>query len=712
MSSLLPGYEYDIFISYRHNDNRSGWVTEFVNALQEELAATIKEPLSIYFDKNPHDGLLETHNIDKSLEGKLKCLIFIPIISQTYCDPKSFAWQHEFCAFNKLAQADQLGRDIKLSNGNVASRILPIKIHDLDEDDKGVIEREIAGVLRSIEFIFKSPGVNRPLRSEEDHPQDNLNKTYYRDQVNKVANSIKEILSSLKKPVTFVHSSPANQVSTSKKPKNKKWRVITTAIILLLAAAGYFLFSKLNQTTESVVLEKSIAVLPFDNLSGDPEQQYFSDGISEEILNVLTQLPGLKVAGRTSSFSFRDKQMSIQEIGESLRVGTVLEGSIRKTGNRIRITAQLINVADGFHIFSEQYDRDMTDIFAIQDEIAKLVAGKLRLTLLNSSTGTSVKNAPKNLEAHNLYLEGVHLLWNRPDLRALSKEKMSQAIALDSTFAQAYAFLARMIMEEAFMGNADPIACREKALPLLKKALALNDQDFYTNIFMANYNWWYAWNFKEAESYLIKAADLNPSSIGIYPVYGNFYYAIGDYEKSARYSDICLNDNPTSPLSYQCSRAYVETGQLDRANEVSNKALELFGPTEYALYFATLNANNMGNYQRTVDLLEPRPESVINNSHHMSVLAIAYFHLGRKEACLEWLNKLTAESEVPFIHGQYFMAARVYANMGEVDEAFAWLERSLKRREPDITFLKGDSGFKNIRSDKRWQEMLDRIGFQ
>ena len=119
MASILPGFEYDIFVSYRHNDNRSGWVTEFVKALQEELATTFKEPVSVYFDSNPHDGLLETHNVDKSLEGKLKCLIFIPILSQTYCDPKSFAWQHEFCVFNKLAK-DQFGRDIKLSNGNVA----------------------------------------------------------------------------------------------------------------------------------------------------------------------------------------------------------------------------------------------------------------------------------------------------------------------------------------------------------------------------------------------------------------------------------------------------------------------------------------------------------------------------------------------------------------------------------------------------------------
>jgi hypothetical protein len=110
MASIIPGYEYDIFISYRHNDNRSGWVTEFVGALQQELAATLKEPVSVYFDTNPHDGILETHNVDKSLETKLNCLIFIPVISQTYCDSKSFAWQHEFITFNKVAKEDQLHR--------------------------------------------------------------------------------------------------------------------------------------------------------------------------------------------------------------------------------------------------------------------------------------------------------------------------------------------------------------------------------------------------------------------------------------------------------------------------------------------------------------------------------------------------------------------------------------------------------------------------
>jgi hypothetical protein len=199
MSDFVEDYSYDIFISYRQNDNKyDGWVSEFYNNLKLELEATIKGKLSIYFDENPVDGILEIHSVDHSIEKKLKCLIFIPIISQTYCDTKSYAWQYEFCAFNDFALSDKFGREVRLASNNVASRILPVKIHELDPDDKTLIEHEIGGVLRSIDFIYRSAGVNRPLRAHEDHPKNNLNKTYYRDQINKVANTIKDILYVLK----------------------------------------------------------------------------------------------------------------------------------------------------------------------------------------------------------------------------------------------------------------------------------------------------------------------------------------------------------------------------------------------------------------------------------------------------------------------------------------------------------------------------------
>jgi tetratricopeptide (TPR) repeat protein len=200
MSSIIEGYSYDIFISYRQKDNKyDGWVTEFVDNLKKELEATFKEEVSVYFDINPHDGLLETYDVDASLREKLKCLVFIPVISRTYCDPKSFAWTHEMRAFVELASNDIFGLKVNLINGNVTGRVLPVRIHDIDNNDLKLCEQLLSGVLRPVDFIYKSPGVNRPLRSNEDRPHDNLNKIYYRDQINKIANAIEEIIGTLKR---------------------------------------------------------------------------------------------------------------------------------------------------------------------------------------------------------------------------------------------------------------------------------------------------------------------------------------------------------------------------------------------------------------------------------------------------------------------------------------------------------------------------------
>ncbi len=228
MPSLIPGFEYDIFISYRHNDNKTlapkkadGWVTEFVANLSLELEATVKGKVNIYFDENPHDGLLETQNVDESLAPKLKSLIFIPIVSQTYCDPESFAWVHEFLAFNKVTATDKFGPTVKLLSGNASNRVLPVRIHELDIADIKILEEELKGKLRPIDFIFKSPGVNRPLRANEDDPLKNANHTLYRDQINKVANAVKDIIQALKnfeKP-RVEPSKPKTDISLTQKVK-------------------------------------------------------------------------------------------------------------------------------------------------------------------------------------------------------------------------------------------------------------------------------------------------------------------------------------------------------------------------------------------------------------------------------------------------------------------------------------------------------------
>ena len=267
MPSIIPNFEYDIFISYRHNDNRSGWVTEFVNALQEELAATIKEPLTIYFDKNPHDGLLETHDVDDSLKEKLKSLIFIPIVSQTYCDPKSFAWKNEFLVFLQMAAADTHGLKVRLPNGNTASRILPIRIHELDAHDKKIIEAEL-GPLRAIDFTYQSAGVNRPLRAKDDESIKSSSQNSYRDQVNKTANAIKEIINGLQGKSTLDNEKNLKGETSSNTLKNEPGGEVKRNRKLRLPS-----FSQLSLLTFGFILSSIslIAVLIF-HFSQPPQE--------------------------------------------------------------------------------------------------------------------------------------------------------------------------------------------------------------------------------------------------------------------------------------------------------------------------------------------------------------------------------------------------------------------------------------------------------
>lgn len=261
MPSVVPGYEYDIFISYRQKDNRSDqWVTKFVQALKEELDATFKEDISIYFDENPHDGLLETHEVDQSLNEKVKALIFIPIVSQTYCDPNCFAWQHEFLAFRDFAKNDEFGLNIKLANGNVAKRILPIRIHEIEDADQQLFEKEISGIIRSIDFIYNSAGVNRPLRANEEHPDDNINKTIYRDQINKIANAIKDIINGLIDPVQTETPQPKDDkqysslIKTEKSKPSLIKKAVLSIITILIITIGIIILRSINGNNQPLVL--------------------------------------------------------------------------------------------------------------------------------------------------------------------------------------------------------------------------------------------------------------------------------------------------------------------------------------------------------------------------------------------------------------------------------------------------------------------------
>lgn len=452
MPSIIPGFEYDIFISYRHNDNHSGWITKFVKALEQEIAVTIKEPISVYFDTNPHDGLLETHSVDKSLIQKLKCLIFIPIISQTYCDKNSFAWKREFCAFSALAKDDEFGMDIKLPNGNIASRILPIKIHDLDTEDTALLESELGGVLRAVEFIYKEAGVNRPLKLA-DTKADNLNKTEYRNQINKVANAIKEITLGFK---NFGDLKKSKRVFTKTLPtppfslKNRNQKKTVLAFVILAVALGglYFLYPYLKPIPTVAEADRSVAVLAFSDLSPNKDQEWFSDGLTQEILNSLANLNEIKVAARTATFYFKGKDVPLQEIAENLHVAHLVEGSVRRMDKQLRINAQLIRAQDGFHIWSKTYNRTTDDLFSVQTDIAEQIAKALLNELTPEKKAKLNTHKPNNIEAYEFFLRGIKIHYDKY-LGSLaindfeeSERYLLKSISLDNNYAEAYGALA------------------------------------------------------------------------------------------------------------------------------------------------------------------------------------------------------------------------------------------------------------------------------
>jgi TolB-like protein len=369
MPSLIPGYRYDVFISYRQKDNRaSSWVTQFVHNLRAELASTFKEDIHIYFDENSTDGIHDIHQVKRSVDDKLKCLVFIPLISQTYCDPKSFAWKHEFCAFNQASGLESIGRDIKLANGNFASRIVPIRIHDLDQEDLLLLETELGGPLRSIEFIYKQQGVNRPLDPDDDSA-DNLNRTRYRNQINKTANVVKEIINGLRNP--NLSATPAIR------------RVVETT-------------------------RKSIVVIPFANISNDPDQEYFSDGLTDEIITDLSQIRGLRVISRNSAMTFKGSGKRTTEIAAELGVEFAIEGAVRKAGTQVRITAQLVNASDESQMWTEKYEGDVADMFRIQERVSNSIVTSLKIRLTSEESGKLGVPSFKNQDAHELYQKGMY----------------------------------------------------------------------------------------------------------------------------------------------------------------------------------------------------------------------------------------------------------------------------------------------------------------
>jgi Predicted integral membrane protein len=682
MASIIPGYEYDIFISYRKNDNkRDGWVTEFTENLKQELEATLKEQLSVYFDENQHDGLLETDNVNKSLEGKLKCLIFIPIISQTYCDPKSFAWQHEFCVFNKSAKADQFGRDVRLTNGNVACRILSVKIHDLDMNDKKLYEDETGEQIRGIEFIFRQPGVNRPLRPD-DIRKDNLNRIVYRDQVNKLANSVKEILNTLKNfnsGSNAVNEKLNNGVSDIKK-----------------------------RYSEDNTKRNSIIVLPFENMSPDPQNNYFSDGLTEEIISNLAHLRSLRVISRSTSMVFKGTSKDVITIGRELNVEYVLAGSVRKAENKIRITAQLIDARLDEHIWAERFDGSMEDIFDVQDKIARLIVDALKIELSPEEKKNLISRPISNTMAYDLWILAKN------EFNKLSKEGIDRgilltkrAIEIEGDNAQLFATLAYGYWAYYDLGIKHETEIFDLMDDCVSKSLTLdpNNAEALSSKGLILYK---QGNLSEYIRFAKPAADLGGDTIYLF----SFILAeLGRLEEADAYAEKALAGNPLIYMSLW-TRACVNMfmGETQNAYDMIRYARDHFAPGEpFAGWWVAQIAALAGDIDTAY--YEFKKVALSGSSPWQEFcklfqLAIESNAVGVKEHIQN--SGLADFSKTD----EYYpiCIANSLVRVGEYNEALIWLNRSVDWGFRNYKFLAEYNGFlEPLRTNSDFLNLIEKL---
>ena len=644
MPGIIKGYNYDIFISYRQKDNKhDGWVTEFADNLKGELESTIKEEVSVYFDSNPHDGLLETHDVDASLAGKLKCLIFIPILSRTFCDPGSYAWEREFKAFVEQTSKDQFGLKVTLPNGNVANRVLPILIHELDIADIKECESILGGVLRGVEFIYKSPGVNRPLRSFEDNPHDNLNRTIYRDQINKVANAVSEIISGLLKVSETTAEEAKSELSRPEvnKVKKKTWIYSLTSVVVgFLALLSFFLFSSGSSLPFSD--RDWVVITDFENTTRNPvfdKSLYTAFSLTASQSSYMNVIPRSRMIETLAMMEAKDLSDIDEKIGREIaaREGTAvyIVPGISEVGNRYVISARILETKTGNLLLSEVlYADNQDEILPALDKLSN----KIRRQFGESRYKISTQDKPlsqvttSSLEALKLFSLGIdcHLLMDFEGAR----DYYEKALQVDSGFIAAKASLGNILIEKFGDYN--------KGSELLNQAVRSVDKltERERLGILSIHAAYVAKDIPEAIKYAGMRTDLYPddpvarNNLGwYYQVSGQYEEALEEYKTAVRinrklaltYSGIVwiyvaelgqpdsaivwarkmLSDNPRSAWGYSnLGAAWISIDSLDKAEAAFEESREIDPDFTINLYRLAHTYRLQGNYDKAIGMLK------------------------------------------------------------------------------------------------------------
>lgn len=676
MASLIPGFEYDVFISYRQKDNKGDhWVSDFVEALRTELDKTFKEEISVYFDINPHDGLLDTHDVNASLKEKLKCLVFIAVISRTYCDPKSFAWEYEFKAFIEQVSNDHFGLKIRLPDGNVANRVLPVIIHDLDTEDIRLCESILGGGLRGVEFIYKEPGVNRPM-TRLDGEEKNLNRTRYPNQINRVANAIKEIISGLRSEPVDSRNLPADVFSTSER---------------------------------ALVQEKSIIVLPFENISSDPNQEYFSDGLTDEVISDLSMIPDLLVISRSSAMTFKDSRSTIKEIAERVNVRYVLEGSVRKATNNLRISAQLIDSLNDSHIWSEKYTGTIEDVFDIQEKVSQSIVNALKIKL-NSRELKKIHERPiDNVFAYDCYRRAY------PEITSFNKERIEIGLNL--------------LQKGLDIAGENALIFAGMAFAYFQYVNAGIDQEK---------------NIKNAEHFVRKAFILNSDLAEAHFVMGCIYTLSAEPDKAMEHALLALKGKPDDPeMMLWTALGYCLVGWPDYAKSLIEKCVKIDPVNPLNNLAMGWNLFFSGRYDLALDPIvaacDSSPKSRMNQFWKSLILfynkrldeAYEFISLSVEEPATDSWSQLSVflkyvikgekdkmsllqNAEFIKIHqldplNSYLIAA-FYSHVGKKKKSLEWLENSFDRGFLNYKILNEYDPFLiELHEEERFKKLMKKV---
>ena len=448
---------------------------------------------------------------------------------------------------------------------------------------------------------------------------------------------------------------------------------------------------------------KSIAVLPLLNESGDPRDEYFSDGLSEELIAALAQINGLKVIGRSSSFRFKDRHEEPKAIGEKLGVSTLLEGTVRKQDDRVRIVAELINAADGIELWTRTFDRELKDIFAVQEEIARAVAESLKVTLLGSQDRPAQRGAPSNVEAHNAYLQG-HFHFQRRNLEDYRKAVgyFDQAIQLDPDYA-----LACAERSEAWTFIGDLTGQREpawsKARSDAERAVAIAPALAEARAALGWVRFFVDWKFTEGLSELKRAKEFSPSNPTANDLLARVILYLGRLDEAERQARHAVELDPLSVIAQgNLARVLLFAGKLDEADAAARKAAELQPTSASSHRWQVVVAVLRGDGATALREAQLEPDE----GYRRFELALAQQIQGDRQAADAALADLIANGRNQLA----YQIAEIYAVRGETDKAFEWLQISLDNHDTGLLSLLIDPLIRGLRGDPRYKSMLEKIG--